>query len=139
MKTIVRLESPLFNKAGRSQTISNFVRKQSRDFKNLTKRRMLQSKPTGRLYARKRGAGFTRFHQASASGQRPAIDTGTLLNSISDRRIGAFKAEAFAGAAYAKYLQSARLNRPIMSDRDKAEARAKANRDAITMLKTVIR
>lgn len=117
--------------------MSNFIRRQAKDFTQLTKRRIIESKPSGRLYARKRGVGFTRSHRASARGQRPAIDSGKLLNSIKDRRISETSAESFAGAYYAEYLQSERLNRPIMSDQDAAEAQQKANRDAITFLTTL--
>lgn len=138
MRINVELDSPIFKEPQRRQAFSNFARRQAKDFKNLTKRRMLQSKPTGRLYKRRRGPGFTRSHQASAYGQRPAIDTGKLLNSIKDRRLDEFSAEAYAGAEYAKHLQSEGLNRPIMSDSDIREAQRKANRDAIAMLRAVL-
>lgn len=134
----LRLDSAIFDEAERRQRFARFPRRQARDFKNLTKKRIIQSKPSGRLYRRRSGTGFQRFHQASARGQRPAIDTGTLLNSIKDRRIGEYQAEAFAGAEYAQYLQSERLNRPIMSERDAREAQAKANREAIALIGTVI-
>lgn len=132
-----KLDSQIFNGTARRQAFANFVGRQAKDFKAVTKRRMIESKPAGRLYPRKRGAGFRRFHRASARGQRPAIDTGKLLNSIEDRRFGEFKAEVFAGAEYAKYLQSERLDRPIMDERDAGEAQAKFDREAVQMIRTL--
>lgn len=128
IQTIVTLRSQIFSDTARRQAFSNFVTRERKDFKDLTKRRMIESRPLGRNYRRKRGASFTRFHQASARGQRPAIDTGTLLNSIQDRRTGDFSGEVFAGADYAKYLQSERLDRPIMNEQDAGEAAAKMKR-----------
>jgi hypothetical protein len=138
IKTKIKLDSEIFKAVSRRQAISNLVGRSARDFKNLTKRRIIESRPAGRLYSRGPGTGFTRAHRASAKGQRPAIDTGKLLNSIDDKRTGELSSEAFAGAEYAKHLQSARLDRPIMSDGDVNEAQAKLTRDAehlITSLK----
>jgi hypothetical protein len=134
MRTIVQLDSKIFDKAFREQTVQNFVSRQARDFKVLTKQRIIESEPAGRDYARKRGAGFQRFHRASARGQRPAIDTGKLLNSIDDQMISPTVAEAFVGAEYAEFLQSERLDRPIMDENDAQEAEAKMLRDANQML-----
>lgn len=138
IKIEIRLDSTVFNEARRRQIISNWARKQARDLKNLTKQRMLRSKPAGRLYRRRSGSGFQRFHQASAYGQRPAIDTGNLLNSITDRRLAEFRAATEATAAYAKHLQGEQLNRPIISDLDKRQAQSKANRDAVSALRALV-
>jgi|GEM_PF-5296872 len=147
MQVFIDLNSPIFNDVARRQAVSGFPRQQSRDFKNLTKRRIIESRAGGRLYKRKGGLGFTRSHRASASGQRPAIDTGTLLNAISDRRISEMSAEAYIAPAsnpkggtsadvYAGYLQD-NLDRPIMSESDAAEAQVKANRDAVSLVLTL--
>lgn len=138
IKTTVKLDSQIFKDVSRRQAVSNLVGRNAKDFKNLTKRRMIESRPTGRLYRRSRGAGFIRSHRASAKGQRPAIDSGNLLNSVQDKRTGEFTAEASVGAEYAKYLQSRRLKRPIMSDRDAAEAQAKLNRDGEQAIGTLV-
>mgnify|MGYP000891393801 FL=1 len=132
-----KLDSKIFQGTARRQAFANFVGRQAKEFKSLSKARMIRSKPAGRLYPRRRGANFRRFHRASARGQRPAIDTGKLLNSIEDRRLGEFKAEVFAGAEYAKYLQSERLDRPIMDERDAGEAQAKFDREAVQMIRTL--
>ena len=129
MRITTQLDSAVFNRQALKQAVAAFIVRQAKDFKDLTKRRMLESRPSGRLYRRKRGAGFIRSHRASARGQRPAIDTGKLLNSINDRRNGDFSRTVSADAEYAKDLQSPRLNRRIIDARDAAEAQAKALRE----------
>lgn len=129
-KTTTRLDSDIFRDVPRRQAVSNLIRRAARDCKNAAKRRIIESKPAGKLYRRKRGAGFLRFHRASAKGQRPAIDTGTLLNSIKDRRTAEYTATTTADAKHAEYLQSKRLNRPIMDEKDAAEEQRKLDRKA---------
>lgn len=129
MSVTSHFDSAVFNRQKLRQAVASFIIRQTKDFKNLSKRRMIDSQASGRLYRRKKGVGFTRSHRASARGQRPAIDTGKLLNSINDRRIGDFSRIVSADAEYAPYLQSERLGRRIMDDRDTAEAQAKANRE----------
>lgn len=55
---------------------------------------------TGFIY--KRG---NKMHQASAPGEAPAIDTGTLVNSIQSRMTGMSSAEVSVGAAYGLPLE----------------------------------
>lgn len=138
MKAYTHLNSDIFQDVPRRQAVSNLISRSARELKNLTKQRMVRSTPTGRLYARRGGSGFRRFHRASARGQRPAIDTGKLLNSIQSKTLGEFKAATVAEAPYAKYLQSERLNRPILSAKDRDEAQLKLNRDAITMAASLV-
>lgn len=130
----VKFETKLFTEGGKLTpqarlAISNALGRIAKDFKNLTRRRIVESVPLGRLYRRKSGAGFRRFHRASAVGQRPAIDTGTLLNAIDDARINEFTTEVFIApkpnsrngtkaSVYAEYLQG-KMKRRIM---DKADA-----------------
>src|SRR5690606_13083646 len=131
-----KFTSKIFNITERRQSLSSFVGREAKDFKNLTKRRQIESQPAGRLYRRRGGPGFTRSHRASARGQRPAIDTGRLLNSIQDKRLSETSVQVAAGGEYAKYLQSERLDRRIMDEADRAEAQAKANRNAIALVDT---
>lgn len=133
MSVSINLEADIFNTTAVKQSLTAFIRRQGKDFKDLTKRRMINSTPTGRLYRRKSGAEFIRSHRASARGQRPAIDTGKLLNSIQDRRLSETSVEVYAGAEYAGYLQSKRLGRRIMDAADAAAAQAKMGRDAIAL------
>lgn len=140
----VKLEAGIFNRTARRQAFANFVGRQAKDYKNLTKTRMIRSKPAGRLYKRRSGAGFRRFHRASAPGQRPAIDTGTLLNAVSDRRVSDYSVTVFIAPRpnprsritadiYAERLQN-KLDRPIMDHLDRAEAQRKFNRESIQMI-----
>ena len=114
MSVTSHFDSAVFNRQKLRQAVASFIIRQTKDFKNLSKRRMIDSQASGRLHRRKNGVGFTRSHRASARGQRPAIDTGKLLNSINDRRIGDFSRIVSADAEYAPYLQSERLGRRIM-------------------------
>lgn len=91
-----------------------------------TRRRILSSKPTGTLYKRRRG-----FHRASARGQRPAVDSATMLRSFRTRQLSLLKAivelapnRSPDGASvrfYAEVLQE-RRGRKIMTDDDAKKA-----------------
>lgn len=133
-KTTTRLDSDIFDDVKRRQAVSGLIHRSAKDCKNLTKRRMIESKPTGRLYRRRRGPGFVRSHRASAKGKRPAIDTGKLLNSVRDQRQGEFKATTDVNVKYAEYLQSDRLGREIITDADAAEEQRKLDRNAERVL-----
>lgn len=134
--TKINLNSTIFKATERRQGFSNFVARQAKDFKNLTKRRILDGEKTGRRYRRRGGAGFTRSHQASAKGERPAVDSGRLLNSIDDKRISETSAEVFVGAPYAVHLQE-KLDRPIMTEQDAAEAERKMVREGVTLIASI--
>lgn len=60
----------------------------------------MQTNHTGRVYRR-----GTRIHQASAAGETPAIDFGTLLNSVGSRQASETSAEVFTSAEYAPMLE----------------------------------
>lgn len=68
----------------------------------VTEMRRLMSLPkTGRSYRR----GRTAIHIASAPGQAPAVDTGTLTNSINFQMQGELQATVTVNAEYAAYLE----------------------------------
>lgn len=64
-------------------------------------------------------------HQASAPGEMPAVDTGTLVGSIAvDAQRGRLWAEVSAGAEYAAHLEYGTVNmaaRPFMVPAVEAE------------------
>ena len=92
----VKLESLIFDKVKRRAVISSAVSKSAKVFKEATRRRMVESKPSGRIEERGRaGKGFSRRFRRSARGQRPAVDTGTLINALSDKKTGEFSSEVF--------------------------------------------
>lgn len=103
---------------------SNVVSKSAKDFKTKTRRRMIDSIPSGRVYKRRGG-----FHRSSARGERPAIDSGKLIANITDSRTAQFAAKVEAETDYAKYLVSEKLDRQIFTDQDISEAQLKFDRD----------
>jgi hypothetical protein len=137
----VTIDGKLLNESGKltpdaRQAVSNALGRIAKDFKNLTRRRIIESMPVGRLYRRKSGAGFRRFHRASAVGQRPAIDSGSLLNAIDDKRINEMQVDVFVARKlnvrsnaytdeYAERLQS-EMKRRIMDNLDAEQARIAA-------------
>lgn len=136
-KTSVKLDARIFNDAARRQALSSVLSKNAKEFKDATRRKMVESSPSGTLYEKRRGRGFTRSHRASRRGERPAPDTGTLANAVEDVRTGEFsRAVQIANRInpesggdardYAEKLQN-RLDRPIMSDEDRRIAEIKLN------------
>jgi hypothetical protein len=81
------------------------------DIANEIKRRILKGPATGILYIR--GAGRvnkSRTHRASARGEAPATDTGTLASSIAAGRTGRMEAEVVSDVEYARYLEKGTRN-----------------------------
>lgn len=145
----VRLDDKIFDKVERRSAISSLITRSAKEFKQLTKDKMIYGRATGRVYDKGRGVGFTRSHRASAAGQRPAPDTLTLVNAIDDRRLSDYSSEVYiadkintsngtVASDYGSILQN-KLDRPIMSDTDVAEAQAKIERDSLTMIESLTR
>lgn len=82
--TTVKLDSKIFSSRERRQALSSANTKTARVFAEATRRRMVESQPTGRIYevGRNQGLGFSRRFRRSARGQRPAVDTTNLINAI---------------------------------------------------------
>lgn len=143
----VKLTSPIFDKAKRGRAFSNFISKQAKDFKVLTKQRMETSPATGKLYGKKRGTTFRRSHRASAKGQRPSPDTGTLVAAISDRRISDNHSQVYIAekvnpngtiaSKYGEILQNKR-DRPIMDELDARLAEVKMRKEADVLVKGLV-
>ena len=98
---------------------------------------MVESKPSGTVYSRRRGAGFTRGHRASRRGERPSPDTMNLVNSVVSQKTGELSAKTEVTADYGEILQK-KLNRPVMSETDVKEAEKsfeqKTNKALISLL-----
>lgn len=114
----------------------------------LTKQRMDEGPQTGRLYRKKRGTNFRRSHRASARGQRPAVDTGTLKNSVAMTPTGDLSVKVHikdrinpqsgtSETKIAEILQN-KLDRPIMNFADAAEAQAKMKREGEALVRTLL-
>lgn len=69
------------------------------------KQRIQRGPKTGIVYNRRGKA-----HQASAEGEAPATDTGTLVSSISFSKTGPLSAEVISRLAYAYYLEFGTFN-----------------------------
>ena len=69
-------------------------------------KRMIQRGPkTGKTYIRAKGQNLSRKHQASAPGEAPATDTGTLASSIYFEKTSPRVATIGSRLAYAAYLE----------------------------------
>lgn len=115
-----QFDSLIFKPGKRAQVVSNALTRVGKRFKQKTKDQMVRSQPTGRLYRKSAGAGFTRQHRASAWGQRPAVDTTNLVNQVKDRKESQVSVRVYVDdskAPYGKWLQD-NLNRPIITEED---------------------
>lgn len=106
-----------FDKAKRDKAFSNAVSKTIREFAAYVPEQQIKSKASGKVYERRGGKNFRRFHRASARGQRPAPDTGKLSRSTKHRMTGQFSGEVTTiakrgGFDYADQLQH-KMDRPI--------------------------
>ncbi len=104
--------------------VSSSLTRISKTFGRQAVVKMLVGPQTGRVYRKGSGEGFRRFHRASARGQRPAVDTGVLINSIEDQKISQVSHAVFVNdhkAPYGKWLQSPLFDRPILTEQDGKE------------------
>lgn len=111
--------SGIFDNAKVKQAASNAISKTLVEFAAYVKKEQVESTPTGRLYRRKSGSNFRRSHRASAKGQRPAIDSGKLLNSTKKNKVSELKGEVTTiakrdGFDYASQLE--KMGRHIQDD-----------------------
>lgn len=126
-KSSLQLDSPIFDKAKRSGAIRRVVRQSAKEFKNSLRGKMINSPHTGKVYRRRSGNGFSRGHQASRRGERPAPETFNLANSITDKFINDFEAtvevtaKSKDGFDYPEHLQD-EMGREIMTEADVEEA-----------------
>lgn len=127
MKSEITFNAPIFDTTKLRDAGSRAVMIAARELRDRTKQNFLDGPQTGRLYARRGGEGFRRFHRASARGERPAVDTGRLLNSVEANRLGDTTAEVVASVPYASFLQDG-LDRPILSEQDEKQAEAELAR-----------
>lgn len=125
IKTTFTLTDPIFKRERVIARMEKAVSDTAELFKASTEQNMRTSVPKGRLYKRKGG-----FHRASAPGQRPAIDSGNLVNAIQVRQESKLQQVVDVApntrgrtrtpaSKYAAILQFwAKRNRRIMTERD---------------------
>lgn len=82
------------------EEIGRAVEAQALDIRGGIQRRIQRGPKTGRTYLR-----GTVSHRASAPGEAPATDTGTLASSLTFRRVDALTAEIESRLAYAPMLE----------------------------------
>lgn len=115
----VDLNSPVWNDLQRNDVVSRCLTRLAKRFKTERVEAMVAGPATGILYKKGSGAGFQRFHRASARGERPAPDTTNLINSVQDLKLAALQHAVYvddSSAPYAKWLQDPEvLDRPIMT------------------------
>lgn len=118
----------MFDARMRNAVFGALTYQSAQDFRQNLKQKMLSSQPTGRVESVGEGKGFNTRFRRSARGQRPAIQTRRLLNSIFAYKNGekSARTEVTArtdkGVKYGEILQ-AFLDRQIMSREDVEDAR----------------
>lgn len=102
LKVAVKVTDNRLSQMGSQMQVnaSMIVRKTTFDIERMAKESM-QGAKGGRVYPRTGG----NYHQASAPGEAPAIDTGTLVNSIHSEFQGLMTGIVFTGIEYAPYLE----------------------------------
>lgn len=75
-------------------------------------RERLRGAKHGRVYPRKSGTGFSRFHRASAKGESPATDTGAYDRSLSIIMRNSMEASIQTNLGYPFILEE-HMNRPL--------------------------
>lgn len=114
----VELNSPVWNDLQRKEIASRCLTRLAKKFKQERRDAMAFDSHTGIIYRRGSGDGFRRYHQASARGQSPAVDTGNLINSLVDNKLSLLQHEVAVDdsrAAYGKWLNDpAVLDRPTI-------------------------
>lgn len=110
---LLNLTSAIFNPLRFKRQIADAVKRRTLETEREIKRRIRDSKPSGRNYKRGNKIIGFKFHRASAPGQPPAIDKGILINSISSK----FTNFGLSGTveAKAKYAAIVNATRPFMT------------------------
>lgn len=121
-KSALRLDAKIFNASERRRAFRKVVSQSAKAHRRALQEKMIYGPHTGRVTTRgkSRGDGFTRRHQASREGERPAPDTNTLINSISSEMTGELSAKVEIEAEYGEILQKG--GRLVMTETDVAEA-----------------
>lgn len=142
LQSTFKTDSRIWDANARKVAFGRVAVESARLMKDATRLRMVKSRPTGKVYEKKtRGSNFTRFHRASARGQRPAVDTGNLANkSLKSQRTGELSAEFFVDTNQARYAEKLQfeLMRQIVNNDDvriaNTEYNFRANKALVSLL-----
>ena len=91
--------------------MSRFIAQAAQKVRRRMREKMTEQK-SGRLYARKRGEGFSRSHRASAKGEAPASDSGRMSRSLEVIKKSSLEAMITTDLGYPVILETEK-NRPL--------------------------
>jgi hypothetical protein len=138
-KSSLKLDSPIFSTEKRKAAGGRAVMKTARAFKDSTRRKMVESNPSGRIYRKTSGVGFTRSHQASRRGERPAVESGNLARSGKVKRISPVETEVSIGENLPYTEKLVKSGRVIVSNQDLKEAQRELDQNALSELRGLIK
>lgn len=115
-----------FDKSKRDSAVSSGIKKTIREFAVYVPEQQIKGKPSGKLYKRRGGKNFRRFHRASARGEKPSPDSGKLTTSTKHKMTGTLSGEVTTIAKsgnfdYAEQLQE-KMDRPIQNAKQDVKA-----------------
>lgn len=148
----LKLDAKIFDKSERKRAFSSLPMRAAREMKNSLRKKMIESKPSGRIEIyegeNSSGRGFQRRFRRSASGQRPAVETTTLSSAFTATRTGdnsaivdiADKINPRNGESAREYgaLLQDDLGRKVMTDKDRDEAQEDYDRRANDTLRDLL-
>ena len=126
-KSSLNLDSKFFDQAERKKAFGDVAYKSAQNFRASLKQKMIDSIPAGRTESVGDSSGFDTRFRRSRRGQRPAIQTRKLINSIYAYRNSDYSArtevtaENEKGENYGELLQK-KYGRLVMTKEDVAEA-----------------
>lgn len=151
-KSDLKLDAGIFDSAKRKRVFSNVAMRSARNMKESLRKKMVDSKPSGRIEhyedENSRGRGFHRRFRRSARGQRPAVETTTLSSAFEAKRTGDFSAivdiadhinpkNGESAKDYGARLQE-EMGRLVMTKEDAAEAEKDFNRRSANALSDLL-
>lgn len=135
-KSVLSNLPKIFDKAERKRVFGQVAIRSARQFKEYERQQILNAKPSGRLYQRRSGTGFTRSHKASAKGERFATDTGQTLASLTAERTGDLSAVTEFKSKTAEFLLE--MDRVVIGPDDEKEAQRILDQTAENVLKDLV-
>lgn len=122
-KSSLKLDSDIWESAKRKAAGGRAMVSTARNIRNISRQKMVFGKPSGNIYERETGSGFTRLHRASRRGEFPAVFTGNLANrAIKFRRTSGTSAETYIDTEQAPYAKKLiKMQRRMFPDRREME------------------
>jgi hypothetical protein len=135
-KTVWKRKPNILSKRKLKQELRPALVRTGKEFREYLRKEVLTNQPTGRLYRRRRGAGFTRSHRASRKGERFANDTGATLRSLKDKMTGPLSVSVEFESPVAGHL--IRMERDVISEKDEKKAQAIFKKNSDKALKKLL-